>query len=175
MYKNILTTDEKICLTLIGMPSAGKSTVGQALAKKLNFISLDTDYIIEALYGVKLQTVTDSLSKEAFLDLEGEMVQKLYISRAIISTGGSVIYRDEAMQHLKKLGPCIFLSADLDLLLKRISQYPDRGIAIAPGQTIEDLFEERMFLYNKYADYTIDVTKSISPDEVADEIIKHFS
>ncbi len=167
--------NEGICLTLIGMPSVGKSTAGHHLARELNFAPLDTDYVIEALYGVNLQQVTDSLSKDEFLDLESEVICKIDVKRTIISTGGSVVYRDACMQHLKKMGPCIFLSAPLDLLLERISRHPDRGIAIAPGQTIEDLYEERMQLYTKYADYTIEVDNTTSPTSIAENIINHFS
>ncbi len=175
MYKNILSKQEDVCISLIGMPSVGKSTVGKVLAKKLNFMSLDTDYAIEALYGVNLQKITDALSKEAFLDLESEVICKMQAKRCIISTGGSVIYRDATMQHLKKLGPCVFLSANLELLLERIAKHPDRGIAIGPNQTIEDLFEERKRLYTKYADFTIDVSGEQSLKLIAQEIIEYFS
>ncbi len=152
------------CITLIGMPGIGKSTVGLALAKDLDWAFVDTDYIIESLYGVPLQKVTDAMSKEEFLDVEGQVIQSLRLFRTIIATGGSVIYREEAMAHLRSLGPVVYLHAPLDLILERIARNPQRGIAIAPGQTIEDLFEERAALYTKYAQCSLDVT-SFSPEE----------
>ncbi len=162
------------CIIFIGMPSAGKTTLAKLLAQKMDYAYLDTDHAIEALYGVNLQKITDVLSKDAFLDLEAEVISKLHLSHTIISTGGSAIYREYAMQYLKSLGPCVFLSAPLDLLLERIALNPDRGIAIAPGQTIEDLYNERMELYNKYADITIKVDYDTSPEFLVNEILSYF-
>ncbi len=163
------------CISLIGMPGVGKSTLGLALANLFEFIHVDTDYILESLYGVSLQTIADNLSKNKFLDLESENLQKLRIEKAIISTGGSVVYRDKGMQALKELGPIVFLSAELDLILKRIALNPKRGLAIAPNQTIEDLYNERMALYTKYADYTIHIDAKRTPESLAYEIYKLFT
>lgn len=153
------------------MPSVGKSTVGLSLARALTFSHLDSDYIIEALYGVELQKVADKLTKEDFLDLECEVIKSLYAKRTVISTGGSVVYREEAMLFLKNLGPCVFLSAPLELILKRIALNPDRGLAINPGQTVEDLYNERMELYKKYADYTIEINSRTSIEAVTKAIV----
>ncbi len=172
MSKNI---KEISCISLIGMPGVGKSTLGLALASLFDFYHVDTDYILESLYGVSLQTIADNLTKDKFLDLECENLEKLRIEKAIISTGGSVVYRDSGMQSLKKLGPIIFLSADLDLILKRIALNPQRGLAIDPNQTIEDLYYERMALYNKYADYTIIIDPKRTPESLAYEIYKLFT
>ncbi len=163
------------CISLIGMPAVGKSTVGLALANLFEYYHVDTDYILEALYGVSLQRITDNLSKEQFLDLESENLEKLRLEKAIISTGGSVVYRDIGMQSLKALGPIVFLSADLDLILKRIASNPQRGLAINPDQTIEDLYHERMELYAKYADYTIFIDPKRSVEAIAYEIYKLFN
>ncbi len=158
------------CITLIGMPGVGKSTVGLALAKHLDWAFVDTDYVIESHYGVQLQSITDSMSKEKFLDLEGHMVSKLRLFRSVIATGGSVVYREAAMAHLRSLGPIVYLQAPLPLILERIARNPQRGIAIAPGQTIEDLFEERAALYTKYAQCTLEVS-DYSPIECAKTLI----
>ncbi len=162
------------CITLIGMPGVGKSTVGTTLSKLIAFAPLDSDYLIEALYGVHLQAIADKLTKDEFLDLEAEVVQKIRVNRAVIATGGSVVYREKAMQHLKTLGPVILLSAELDLILERIALNPDRGLAIAPNQTIEDLYQERMNLYTKYADHTVIIDKNSTARESANKIINFF-
>ncbi len=158
------------CITLIGMPGIGKSTVGMALAKQLDWAFVDTDYVIESLYGVPLQEVTDAMTKEEFLDVEGQVIASLRLFRTVVATGGSVIYREPAMMHLRSMGPVAYLHAPLELILERIARNPQRGIAIAPGQTIEDLFEERAALYTKYAQCSLDVT-TLSPEECAKALL----
>ena len=135
-------TEDK-CVTLIGMAGAGKSTVGRAVAERLGWAYVDTDHLIESTYGARLQDVTDALDKERFLDVEARVIQSLRMQRAVLATGGSVVYRPEAMRYLTSLGPVVFLDVPLPLILERISRKPDRGLAIAPGQTVEDLFRER--------------------------------
>ena len=139
------------CVTLIGMAGAGKSTVGRAVSERLGWAFVDTDHLIEATYGARLQDVTDALDKERFLDVESRVIQSLRMQRVVIATGGSVVYRAEAMRYLVSLGPVVFLDVPLPLILERISRKPDRGLAIAPGQTIEDLFREREALYRQWA------------------------
>ena len=134
-------TEDK-CVTLIGMAGAGKSTVGRAVAERLGWAYVDTDHLIESTYGARLQDVTDALDKERFLDVEARVIQSLRMQRAVLATGGSVVYRPEAMRYLTSLGPVVFLDVPLPLILERISRKPDRGLAIAPGQTVEDLFRE---------------------------------
>ena len=134
-------TEDK-CVTLIGMAGAGKSTVGRAVAERLGWAYVDTDHLIESTYGARLQDVTDALDKERFLDVEARVIQSLRMQRAVLATGGSVVYRPEAM---------VFLDVPLPLILERISRKPDRGLAIAPGQTVEDLFREREALYRQWA------------------------
>ena len=112
---------------------------------------VDTDHLIESTYGARLQDVTDALDKERFLDVEARVIQSLRMQRAVLATGGSVVYRPEAMRYLTSLGPVVFLDVPLPLILERISRKPDRGLAIAPGQTVEDLFREREALYRQWA------------------------
>lgn len=152
------------CITIIGMAGAGKSTVGKTLAHHLNWAFVDTDHIIEATYATKLQNVADSLSKEEFSDAEASIVQSCYFNRTVIATGGSVVYREKTMEHLARLGICVYLKVDLDLILERIAKNPERGLAIAPGQTIEDLFHERKLLYQKYANIVLDA-KTMTPKD----------
>ena len=102
-------TEDK-CVTLIGMAGAGKSTVGRAVAERLGWAYVDTDHLIESTYGARLQDVTDALDKERFLDVEARVIQSLRMQRAVLATGGSVVYRPEAMRYLTSLGPVVFLS-----------------------------------------------------------------
>lgn len=166
-YKRVKNTG---CVTLTGMAGAGKTTVGQALAKKMGWTQVDTDHLIEAAYGTNLQAVTDSMDKESFLDVECSVICKIDAERTILSTGGSVVYRQAAMEHLRKLGPIIYMDVATPIILERISRNPNRGLAIAPGQTIEDLIAERAELYKKYADLDF-VADTMNPEECADEII----
>lgn len=158
-------------IIIIGMAGAGKSTIGKALAHYLNWAFVDTDNIIEANYATKLQNVADKLSKEEFLDTEATIIQSIYFNRTVIATGGSVVYREKAMEHLAKLGVIVHLKVDLNLIIERIAKNPDRGLAIAPGQTIEDLFYEREKLYQKYANITFEA-KNLTPKDCVLELVK---
>ena len=142
------------CISLIGMAASGKTTIGRELATMLGWAHIDTDHVIEAFYGTKLQQLTDTLGKEGFLDVEGAAIQTLAVSRAVVSTGGSVVYRQEAVDFLAGLGPLIHIDVPLPIILARIARKPDRGLAIAPGQTIEDLYAERRTLYQSAATAT---------------------
>ena len=137
------------------MAAAGKTTIGRELAALLDWPQLDTDQLIEATYGTRLQEISTAVTKEEFLDIEGLVVSRLRIKRIIISTGGSVVYRPQAMEHLLRLGPVVYIDVPLPIILERISRKPDRGLAIGPGQTVEDLFMERKRLYETFATYTL--------------------
>ena len=144
-----------MCISIIGMAGAGKSTIGRALAERLEWAHVDTDFLIESAYGARLQDISDALGKEAFLDVEAQVIGSVRIQRAVLSTGGSVVYRPESMQYLASLGPVVHLDVPLEIILERIARKPDRGLAIAPGQTVEDLFHEREVLYREWATCTI--------------------
>ena len=139
-------------ISLIGMAGAGKSTVGNALAHELGWAFIDSDHLIEAAYGTRLQDITDALGKEAFLDTEAKVICTIKANRTVIATGGSVIYRAQAMSHLAKLGPVVFLDVPFTLIEERVSRNPERGIAMNPGEKLEDIFNERLALYTSYAD-----------------------
>lgn len=171
MSKQPFSLPDTACISLIGMPGAGKSTVGRYLARQLDWALVDTDHLIEANYGTTLQNITDAMTKDAFLDVEGGVVGSLQTCHCILATGGSVVYRDRAMQHLLSLGPVIFLEVSLPLLLERVARNPNRGLAIAPGQTLEDLYAERLQLYKRYATHTITADK-LSPSQCCEAIIQ---
>ncbi len=158
------------CVTLIGMAGAGKTTVGRALAKHMGWTQVDTDHLIEAAYGTNLQAVTDMMSKEEFLDVECSVLCKVEAEQTVLSTGGSVVYRKAAMDHLAGMGPVVFLEVSTPIILERIARNPNRGLAIAPGQTIEDLIAERYALYNAYADFILHAD-ALDPDECAKAIV----
>ena len=161
------------CIVLIGMAGAGKSTVGGVLARELGWAFLDSDHWIEALYGVRLQDVTDALGKEAFLDAECTVIRAIKANRTVIGTGGSVVYREEAMRHLAKLGPIVHLDLPLTVIEERIARNPQRGLAIAPGQTLDDIFREREALYAAWADLRCD-SQGKNPRECAQWILRHL-
>lgn len=164
---------DKTCVSIIGMAGAGKSSVGQALAARIGWAHVDVDYLIEATYGVSLQTIADTLDKERFLDVEARVLQSLRMQRAVVSTGGSVVYRPEAMRTLASLGAIVYLDVPLPLILERIARNPDRGLAIAPGQTIEDLFHERQALYTQWATCRIP-SGELTISQSVDAILQHF-
>lgn len=161
------------CISLIGMAGVGKSTIGLTLARELDWAFADSDHIIESLYGTRLQTVTDELGKEAFLDVEDGVVSSLRLQRTVIATGGSVVYRERCMRHLQALGPVVYLEAPLEVIEERIARNPQRGLAIAPGQTIADIFHEREALYRRYCSLRC-ATYPYSPAQCVRWILGHL-
>lgn len=143
------------CIILIGMAAAGKSSVGRKIAELTGYAHMDTDYLIEATYGAPLQEIADRFSKEEFLDMESKVISSIKVQRTVISTGGSVVYREQAMYHLQRLGRLVHLDVPLPIIEERIARKPNRGLAIAPGQTIGDLFLEREALYRRWADISV--------------------
>ncbi|MHC2066064.1 shikimate kinase [Bremerella sp. T1] len=143
-------------VTLIGMPGSGKSTIGVVLAKRINRQFVDTDLVIQTTQQRTLQQIMDSEGFDAFCQIEEEAVLSLDVQHHVIATGGSVCYGAEGMAHLHRLGKIVFLKTSLATLEKRLSNMATRGIALKPGQSLEDLFHQRNALYAKYADITID-------------------
>jgi shikimate kinase len=142
-------------LVLIGMPGSGKSTIGVILAKRSSHDFVDTDVLIQSVEHRSLQSIMDSEGYMKLREIEARVLQGLNVDNHVISTGGSVVYSDAAMQHLRKNGTTIYLDVSLDTLRRRITDYETRGIAKRPEQSFADLFEERAILYRKYADITI--------------------
>ena len=158
------------CVTLIGMAGSGKTTVGKALAAELGWVQVDVDHVIEAAYGTRLQDVTDSMSKEEFLDVEADIICKLNVQRTVLSPGGSAVYRQRAVDHLRSMGPIVFLDVPTPTIVYRISLNPERGLAIAPGQTIADLIAERALMYDAAADFHLKA-EGLDPKQCARAII----
>jgi len=151
---------EQGCVCLIGIAGAGKSTLGRLLAEKLGWAHLDTDRLIESYYGLPLQAVLDGLGLAEFLCVENRLVSMLSVRRTIVSTGGSVVYGAEAMARLRLLGPVVHLNISIESFRKRVGDGGNRGLAIAPGRSRDDLFFERQPLYEAAADFTLDTDSS---------------
>ena len=143
-------------VTLIGMPGSGKSTVGVLLAKALGFGFLDTDLVIQQREGALLQAILDEKGVPYFLDAEERAVRSVACDRHVIAPGGSVVCREGAMAHLAAMGPVIYLRVPLEELKVRIHNLDSRGIALEPGQTLEDILTLRAPLYEKYAGAVVD-------------------
>lgn len=143
------------CISIIGMAAAGKTTIGRELSALIAWPQIDVDHVIESTYGMELQALCNVTGKEEFLDIEGEIISRLDVRRCIVSTGGSAVYRADAIRHLKRFGPVMYIEVSLPVILERIARKPERGLAIAPGQTVEDLYNERVRLYETAADFTV--------------------
>jgi len=154
-------------IVLVGMPGAGKSTVGVILAKTLGMDFVDTDLEIQRIHGRLLQDIIDNDGIESFLRAEEEAVLQVSRNRAVIATGGSVVYSSKAMAHLKKDAVIIYLKVELDTLRKRIRNMATRGIAMGRDQTLEDIYKQRTPLYEKYADIIVDCSNRDAEGVVA--------
>lgn len=146
-------------LTLIGMPGAGKSTIGIILAKNMAMGFIDTDVLIQINHQKSLQQILDESGHFNLRAIEEGEILKLNIESHIIATGGSAVYSEKAMAHLKHISTIIFLEVELAALRKRIHNFDTRGIAKSKGQTFEELFEERRHLYKQYADIAVDCNR----------------
>lgn len=142
-------------IILIGMPGSGKSSVGVVLAKTLNLNFLDTDLLIQQQEGARLQEILDAKGTEAFLDIEGGVLAALDCRQTVVAPGGSCVCRGEAMEHLRELGTVVYLQLSLEEVTRRIHDLATRGIALQPGQTLADVYDYRVPLYERYAHLTV--------------------
>lgn len=142
-------------VTLIGMPGSGKTTIGQYLARHWGWTFIDTDDLIEAGEGKRLEGIIEAVGFAQFIEIEGLYVQKVGGEKQIISTGGSVIYVDAAMQHLRSISTVVYLDTPVAELEQRAGDLKVRGVVIAPGMTMMDLWKERHPLYLKYAHLSV--------------------
>ncbi len=145
-------------IVLIGMPGVGKSTLGVILAKILGYRFVDADLVIQEREGKLLSEIIAERGVEGFMAVENEVNASLDCRKTIIATGGSVIYGKEAMAHLKAIGRIIYLKAEFADIDKRLSNLKGRGVVLKAGQNLKALFDERVPLYENYADYIIDET-----------------
>ena len=143
-------------ITLIGMPGAGKSTIGVVLAKVLGYQFLDSDLLIQKQEKRRLSEIIEEEGYKGFKDVENRVNSSIEAENKVIATGGSVVYCEEAMEHLKSIGTVVYLKLSLNALTKRLGNLKGRGVLLREGQTLTNLYEERTPLYEKYADIVID-------------------
>ncbi len=146
-------------IVLTGMPGAGKSTVGVLLAKALRMPFIDTDLLIQKQENCYLQELLDSRGLDGFIKIEETVVLGLDVEGHVIATGGSVIYSEAAIRHLKAHGIVVYLNTKMYQLERRLKNARTRGIAMKNGQTLKMLYGERIPLYRRYADVEIDCSK----------------
>ena len=142
-------------IVLIGMPSCGKSTIGVVLAKAMGYRFVDSDLVIQERTGKLLSEIIEEEGLDIFNQIENEVNATLDYHRAVIATGGSVIYGEQAMEHLRSIGRIVYIELPFNTLQERIGDLNARGVSIKEGQTFEELYQERKPLYEKYADITI--------------------
>ena len=143
-------------IVLIGMPGCGKSTVGVVLAKVLGYNFLDSDLVIQAREGKKLHQIIEERGQDGFRQVENEVNASLDCRHTVIATGGSVIYGPEAMAHLRKIGTVVYLKLSCNEIAHRLGDLHKRGVTLQEGQTLQDLYDERIPLYEQYAHWTIE-------------------
>lgn len=151
-----MTNGGKNNLILVGMPGAGKSTLGVLLAKALGKQFIDTDLLIQEREGALLQKIIDERGIDAFLRAEEQTLESLRAEDSVIATGGSAVYSESAMKHLREMGGVIYLEVSFDEIMRRLTNISTRGIAVKKGQDLRGIYEERVPLYKKYADITVE-------------------
>ena len=158
-------------ITLIGMPGSGKTTIGVILARMAGMRFLDSDRLIERTEGRKLFEISDALGLEGFRAVENRVNASIEAENTVIAPGGSVIYGAEAMAHLRAIGQVVYLRLSYEAIEARLGDLHARGVSIAPGQTLRDLYNERCPLYEKYAHHSIDCD-GLRPREIAFSVIE---
>ena len=164
---------KKTNITLIGMPASGKSSVGVVLAKRLGKKFVDTDIVIQEKYGKLLKELIEEHGDEGFREIEDEVNAGLDLDNCIISPGGSVVYGENAMRHLKEISVIIYLELSYTAIKSRLGDLRERGITLKEGQSLKDLYLERVPLYEKYADITVNEMKK-SLAKTIDEICERL-
>lgn len=159
-------------IILIGLPGAGKSTLGIVMAKIINYSFVDADLLIQEQTDKTLQMIIDAMGPEGFIQVENEVLKQIECHRTIIATGGSAVYSDEAMQHLRSIGTVVQLKINYEELERRLGDLDERGVVLRDGKVVDlhQLYDERVPLYDRYADCTIDVS-DISVREAARDLI----
>lgn len=145
-------------IILIGMPGAGKSTLGVLLAKAMNYRFLDTDLLIQEREGMLLREIIALRGQEAFLKIEEEVNTSIHAEKTVIAPGGSAVYSERAMKHFSEIGTIVYLQVSLPELSRRLGDLTKRGVVLKKGENLSDLYQEREPLYQRYAKITVDVS-----------------
>lgn len=155
-------------IILIGMPGAGKSTVGVVLAKKMGYCFIDSDLVIQEQTHKLLHEIITEKGQEGFLEVENQINASIEADRSVIATGGSAVYGAEAMSHFKRMGTVVYLRLSYKTLENRLGDLHERGVALKEGQTLKELYDERIPYYERYADLTINCEKKRIREIVAE-------
>ena len=142
-------------IILIGMPAVGKSTVGVVIAKRLGYKFIDTDILIQEEEGKLLREIIAERGIDGFLEVEDRVNSGVNADNTVISPGGSVVYCENAMKHFKEIGKVVYLQASFETINRRLRNAKNRGVVLKDGQTLRDLYDERVRLFEKYADLTV--------------------
>ena len=155
-------------IVLIGMPGCGKSTVGVLLAKALQMDFVDTDIVLQQQQGKKLQEIINQGGNDAFLKMEEDCVRGLACDQTVVATGGSVVYGKEAMRRLHENGLVVYIRLPYEEIERRLSNLATRGVTLKKGQTLRNLYDERIPLYEAEADYTFEPEEGDVQETVLD-------
>lgn len=158
-------------IVLTGMPGVGKSTIGVILAKQLGYEFVDSDLVIQRRENRLLSEIIEHEGVDGFIEIENQVNASLSVEKSVIATGGSVVYGREAMEHLKKTGKIIYLQISYPALEKRLGNLKGRGVILRKGQTLKHIYEERIPLYEMYADYIID-EENLDIEETLQKILE---
>ncbi|HAB94350.1 MAG TPA: shikimate kinase [Lachnospiraceae bacterium] len=162
----------KTNLVLIGMPGSGKSTVGVILAKVIGYDFIDTDILIQKSEKKRLAAIIQEKGVDGFLEVENRVNASVEADHCVIATGGSAVYGQDAMRHFKKIGHILYLKVDYETISRRLGNIRQRGVALKPGQTLRDLYDERVRLYEMYADTIIE--EEGDAEDVVVQILKRI-
>ena len=167
---------KKSNIVLIGMPGAGKSTLGVVLAKILGMDFVDGDILIQNQAGNTLQKIIDAQGVDGFLQVENDVLAAVDVQNTVIYTGGSAIYSDEAMRHLTEIGTVVYLDVSLEELRSRLGSLHERGVVMRKGvsMSLDEIFEERGPLYRKYAEVTLQ-TNGLTVREATRKLVDALS
>ena len=160
-------------IVLIGMPGVGKSTLGVVLAKELGFQFVDADLLIQEREKRLLKEIIAEEGVDGFLKIENDVNAGISAEKTVIATGGSVIYGSEAMEHLKEIGTVVYLKLDYETLDSRLGSLKGRGVVLRDGQTLKSLYDERIPLYEKYADVIVDEA-GLDLEQTLAEVLKQL-
>ena len=160
-------------ISLIGMPGAGKSTIGVLLAKLTGLRFCDTDLDIQVREQATLQAILEQRGYRYLRAIEEKVILRVDLDDAVIATGGSAVYSEACMERLHRAGPVVYLEADLNTLQQRVATAPLRGIASETSRSFADVYAERTPLYRKHAELTVDATAG-SAEEIAERIVSRL-
>lgn len=160
-------------IILVGMPSAGKSTIGIILAKVLGYQFLDSDLLIQEQEKALLKDIIDKRGIDGFLAIENQINSEIDTVNTVIATGGSVIYGKEAMEHLRENGIIVYIKLSLETITERLGNMKQRGVVLRAGQDLKMLYEERCPLYEKYAHITVS-GEQLNTEELMEKIVEEL-